>query len=207
MKVSRSNSQFLIVIIVILLASNLQLCWSLSDNINYDRQTLLDIKDALSHPCPCLSLPSDLDPALSNSATTTTRPRKRGRRGGVRNRVRRRKNRPFVPSVIFGNCRSIHNKIDELRVNCRFLHQYRESCCIGLTETWLHPNIPTSAIEIPQFTTIRSDRTEECSKSKCGGVMLYINNSWCNNITITSTVCNNNIEALTVNLRPFYLPR
>ena len=149
MKISRSNSQFFIVIIVILLASNLQLCWSLSDNISYDRQTLLDIKDALSHPCPYLSLPSDLDPALSNSVTTTTRPRKRGRRGGVRNRVRRWKNRPFVPSVIFGNCRSIHNKTDELWVNCRFLHQYRECCCIGLTETWLHPNIPTSATEIP----------------------------------------------------------
>ena len=37
--------------------------------------------------------------------------------------------------------------------------------------------------------------------------MLYINNSWCNNITNTSTICNDNTEAPTVNLRPFYLPR
>ena len=36
--------------------------------------------------------------------------------------------------------------------------------------------------------------------------MLYLNNNWCNNITLTSTACNNNIEALTVNLMPFYLP-
>ena len=119
------------------------------------------------HPCPCISLLPDINPGLRNSATTTTRnTRKRGRRGGVRNRVRHRKNRPFIPSVIFGNCRSLYSKIDELRVNCRFLHQYRESCCIGITESWLHANIPDSAMEIPQFTMIRSDRTEACCKEK-----------------------------------------
>ena len=37
--------------------------------------------------------------------------------------------------------------------------------------------------------------------------MLYINNNWCSNITITSSTCDNNREALTLNLRPFYLPR
>ena len=134
-------------------------------------------------------------------------PRKRGKRGGVRNKIRARKYKPFVPPVTFGNCRSIHNKIDELRANCRFLHNYRESCCIALTETWLHETVPDSAVEPPNFTTIRSDRKGELSKTKGAGVMLYINNNWCNNIAVTSSTCDNNIEALTLNLRPFYLPR
>ena len=109
--------------------------------------------------------------------------------------------------MIFGNCRSLHNKVDELRANCRFLNEFRESCCIGLTETWLNELIPDSSIDIPNFTPIRLDRSGETSKSKGGGVMLYVNNQWCNNITIKSSECNNNIEILTVNLRPFYLPR
>ena len=210
MKVSSNNLQLILVLIAILLSSKFRVCWSVSDN-KYERQTLLDINNAFSHPCPCINIPADLDPAAVNTTnprlSTTSKLRKRGRRGGVRNRIRRRKYKPFVPSVIFGNCRSIHNKIDELRANCRFLHQYREACCIALTETWLHNNIPTSAVEVPNFTTIRSDRTGDQSKTKGGGVMLNINNNWCNNITITSSICDSNIEALTVNLRPFYIPR
>lgn len=42
--------------------------------------------------------------------------RKRGRRGGVRVRSRKRTARkPFLPVIILGNARSIVNKIDELQ--------------------------------------------------------------------------------------------
>ena len=44
------------------------------------------------------------------------------------------------------------------------------------------------------------------SKTKGGGLKLCINNTWCNNITITSTTYNSKIKAFTVNYRPFYLP-
>ncbi len=166
-----SSNIISIVIIVLILASNFQLCWSSSDNIRYSRQRLLDINNALSHPCPCATIPADLDPhrLIHSAATTTTtiKTRKRGgRRAGVRSKVRARKYRPFVPPVIFGNCRSIHNKIDELRANCRFLYNFRESCCIALTETWLHETIPNSAVELPNFTTVRSDRNGELTKQR-----------------------------------------
>ena len=93
---------------------------------------------------------------------------------------------------------SIHSKIDELRTNCVFLHQYREVC-------W-HGYMITSTVDAPNFTIIRSDRTGDSSKTK-GGVKLKINNNCCNIITITSTLCDSTIKCLTVNLQPFYLPR
>ena len=40
--------------------------------------------------------------------------RKRGKKGGARARNRRRPNRPFVPSFMMGNARSLNNKTDEL---------------------------------------------------------------------------------------------
>ncbi|KAJ8364456.1 hypothetical protein SKAU_G00132870 [Synaphobranchus kaupii] len=41
--------------------------------------------------------------------------RKRGRRGGIRNRLRRRYTRPPLPSIILSKLRSLNNKVDEIR--------------------------------------------------------------------------------------------
>ncbi|KAJ4935532.1 hypothetical protein JOQ06_017064, partial [Pogonophryne albipinna] len=40
------------------------------------------------------------------------RPRKRGRRGGIK------------PSILFSNVRSLRNKLEELRLNTRILNEY-----------------------------------------------------------------------------------
>ncbi len=45
--------------------------------------------------------------------------RKRSRRGGVRQRLRRRGNKTPLPSMILSNVRSLYSKIDELRLNAR----------------------------------------------------------------------------------------
>ena len=134
--------------------------------------------------------------------------KKRGKRAGARVRNSKRKNKPFVPAITFGNCRSLHPKIDELRANCKFLYQYREACCLAFTETWLNNKMTDSSLEIPGFTLVRADRTEEKSgKKKGGGVAIYINENWCNNINIEKQHCCPNIEFLSVSLRPKYLPR
>ena len=60
---------------------------------------------------------------VQKAATTAAAPmktRKRGKRGRIRVKARARKYRPFVPQINFRNCRNMHNKVDELRVNCRF---------------------------------------------------------------------------------------
>lgn len=133
---------------------------------------------------------------------------KRGKKAGTRMKMRRRKSKPFMPAVTFGNCQSLQQKIDELRANTRFLYQYREACCIALTETWLKDSIPDSAMQIPNFTIIRSDRTQaDSNKIKGGGLALYVNDSWCNNMSIKHQHCSPDVEVLCVNLRPIYLPR
>ena len=165
----------------------------------YDRDQLMKIAssaEVLSFPK--LNIPKDC---------AKRRHRARGCRGGVRQRARRRGNRPFVPSVTFGNVRSLVNKIDEFCGNCRYLCEYREACLLGITETWLNPTIPDSVMDVNGFQLVRCDRTDESGKSRGGGVAWYINESWCSNITIKDSICSNNIELLSISLRPFYLPR
>ena len=51
------------------------------------------------------------------------------------------------------------------------------------------------------------DRTSNSQKSKGGGLALYVNEKWCNNITPKKDHCCPNLELLSVSLRPKYLPR
>ena len=77
---------------------------------------------------------------LSSSRFRDLRPRKRGRRGGVRLRARRRKYRLPLPSIVFGNAQSIRNKTDELEANVKFYHEFREANLVCLSETRLTEN-------------------------------------------------------------------
>jgi hypothetical protein len=112
-----------------------------------------------------------------------------------------------VPSVTFGNVRSVVNKLENLRVNCRYLFEFREASIIGLVETWLNDNIPDSAVEISGYHLVRSDRTLMSGKSRGGGIALLLNERWCNNVTVKEKMCTKDVELLSVSIRPFYLPR
>ena len=119
------------------------------------------------------------------------KPKKRGKREGIRKRTRARRTNPPLPTILLGNVRSLTNKMDEL------------SAC-----TWyLHDNIPDSTVDLPNFNIVRGDRSLDSEKSKGGGVCLYINNSWCNNWSVKERFCTPDYELLTVGLRPYYLPR
>ena len=95
-----------------------------------------------------------------------------------------------MPPITFGNCNHIHPNIDELGTNCRFIYQYRETCCLAFTETYQHGKIPKAAIAPSNLTTVRADRDIASSgKSNGGGLALFINNKWCNNISVKSQIC------------------
>lgn len=146
--------------------------------------------------------------ALPTIPTEIRKKTKRGKKAGIRCRMRKRKTNPFMPPITFGNCRALKEKIDYLRLNCRFLHQYREASCIALTETWLKDSLPDSAMDITNFTMIRADRSQvQTNKEHGGGLALYINDSWYNNIQVKHQSCSPDLEILSVNLRPTYLPR
>lgn len=167
----------------------------------YTREDLLQLRSA------DFGAPPNLPDCLRNRVTASTCRRKRGHRGGVRRRFRRRGNRPPLPAIILSNVRSLQQKMDELRIKARACFEYREAGLLALTETWLRPEIPSSLVEVQGFSLIRADRSAASGKSRGGGICVYVNERWCSHITIKSAVCNPDIELLCLSLRPFYLPR
>lgn len=163
----------------------------------YSRTELLRLRDT----SPATARPQGFD-----GFCREVKPRKRGKRGGLRVRSRKRGTKPALPSMIIGNVRSLANKIDELETLTRYMHEYRETCLMGFSETWLNDSIPDSALHIPYFELVRGDRTRESGKTRGGGVCLYINSKWCQNWTVKDVTCKPDIELISVGLRPFYLP-
>lgn len=86
--------------------------------------------------------------------------RRRGRPGGVRKRLRRRGNKPPLPLLILANTRSLKNKMDELKLYTRNCNEYREACTMVVTESWLHPDIPNSLVELDGFSLARLDKVD-----------------------------------------------
>lgn len=173
-----------------------------NEHFTYSRDALLALR-CLGGP-----IPSDLPDELTRKPTdSSARQRKRGRRGGVRQRLRRRGNRPPLPSIILSNVRSLPSKMDELRLMTRYCHEYRESNVMVLTETWLRPDIPDNLLHLEGFSCVRADRSATSGKLRGGGICVYIRKDWCNQVTIRETLCCPDVELLCLSVRPFYLPR
>lgn len=169
-----------------------------SNKITYSRQDLLSLRGSATHGLTPLDvIPADI----------LCKPRKRGRRGGARARLRRRPFKPPLPSVVMANVQSLRNKMDILHARCQGEKSFREACIIALSETWLKDSIPDEEVRLDNFTIIRADRTSDSGKERGGGVCVYVNDRWCNNIKTHDRVCTPDIEMLTVSLRPYYLPR
>ena len=132
--------------------------------------------------------------------------RRRGRRGGVRQRARRRGIKLPMPSIIFGNAESVRNKTDEFESRVKCTRDFRDANIIGVSETFLTEKDSTP--DLPGFSCICVNRNALVTgENKGGGVCIYVNNRWCTNITIKREHCCQDIELLCVGLRPFYLPR
>lgn len=68
------------------------------------------------------------------------------------------------------------------------------------TETWLKDTIDDS---LP----VRTDCDPLVTGKKVsGGVCVYVNERWCKNFTLRESYCSEDIELLSLSLRPFYLP-
>lgn len=139
---------------------------------------------------------------------STGRRIRRGCRAGITHRLKRNPHKTALPSILLSNVRSLENKMDYLKLDLTTHRNVRECNAIILTETWLHNNVPDSVIKLDGFTTFRADRNHASTgKSRGGGVCIYINNNWCTNAAVITSHCSENIEFLTLNCRPFYLPR
>ncbi len=162
----------------------------------YDKRTLLDI----GHRCTNLLQDTlSMDPARPleilrntevNKGLLNNRRRQkkhRGRRAGIRNRLRERAQSPPLPSILLANVQSLENKMDDLRARISFQRDIRDCNILCLTETWLTPSVPDTAVRpSDNFSVLRMDRTAEAGKTKGGGVCFMINKKWCDpkNISI-----------------------
>ncbi len=77
--------------------------------------------------------------------------------------------------------------MDDLRARISFQRDIRDCNIICLTETWLTPSVPDTAVTpSDNFSVLRMDRTAEAGKSKGGGVCFMINKKWCDPRNISS---------------------
>ncbi len=187
--------------------------------IMYDRRTLLDIgqrytnliQDTLSTD-PAWPLEILWNNELNNDHLNNRRRRRKhcGRRAGICNRLKERAHSHPLPSILLANVQSLENKMDDLRARISFQWDIRDCNILCLTETWLTPTVPDTAIRpSDNFSVLRMDRTAEAGKNKGGGVCFMINKKWCDprNISILSRSCSPHLEHLSIICRPFYLPR
>ena len=110
----------------------------------------------------------------------------RGKKGGVKQRLRNLGCKPYLPSLILGNVRSLQNKMEELCANVKYANEFRSASLMCFTETWLSENVADSHVNIEGFSIFRADRTNDSGKLKGGGLCVFVNDQWChpNNITI-----------------------
>ena len=104
--------------------------------------------------------------------------------------------------AFFSDLRSILHKIDELELHLAPNSFVRDCCVMIITENWLHPGC-VSSTSGTHYPLLRQDS----GKSRGGGLCVYVHNDWCASSKITVTHCSPDIEAVTVDCRPFYLPR
>ena len=136
---------------------------------------------------------------------TAEKKKKRGSRGGVRNRLRRRGHRLPMPSVTLTNAKSIYNKMTQLETLVKSDGDFRRSNLICVTESWLSEN---KTVELDGFSTVRLDRDLEITNKKCGGgLIMFVNNNWATNVTVREKIVTPDCEILSVSFRPHYLPR
>ncbi len=138
------------------------------------------------------------------------RKKHRGKCAGIRNRLRERAHILHLPSILLANIQSLENKMDDLRARISFQWDIRDCNIRCLTETWLTPSVPDTAVtQSDNFSVLRMDRTAEAGKTKGGGVCFMINKKWCDprSISILSFSCSPHLEHLSIICRPFYLPR
>lgn len=135
------------------------------------------------------------------------RKQKRGCQAGLLARLRKQPHRPPLPSILLMNARSLANKMDELQSRIAYNHLIRECCLLIVSETWLHPQIPNATVELAGRTLHRHDRTEASGKIRGGGLCVYVLEDWCLDSRVIDTYCSPDLEAMSVQCRPFYLPR
>ncbi len=183
--------------------------------ITYDKSALLDIgnrftnlvQDTLS---PNPSWPLEILRNAENKGHRRRNKKHRGKSAGIRNRLRKRAHSPPLPSLLLANVQSLDNKMDDLRARISFQRDIRDCNIICLTETWLTPSVPDTAVT-PSDTSLFYGWTEQrrLVNPRVVVCVSWLTRNGCDprNISSLSRSCSPHLEHLSIICRPFYLPR
>ncbi len=95
------------------------------------------------------------------------RKKHRGRRAGIRDRLRKRAHSPPLPSILLANVQSLENKMDDLRARISFQRDIRDCNILCLSETWLSPSVPDTAVTpSDNFSVLRTDKNSRGPKNQ-----------------------------------------
>ena len=105
--------------------------------------------------------------------------RKRGKKVGVKQRLRKLGCKPYLPSLILGNVQSLQNKMEEHCANVKYANEFHSASPMCYSKTWLSENVTDSHVNIEGFSISRADRTNDSGKLKGGGMCVFMNEQWC----------------------------
>ena len=175
------------------------------DVLDIQKETLEEL-GILRLPTATSTATSDLSASPRRRRKRCVRIRKRGKRAGLGTRLAANPTRPAIPSILLANVRSLDNKMDDIRL-LRSANKTVRNCCVTVfTESWLHDNIPDSAIHLEQLTCHRADRAL-AEKKRGGGICVYTHDAWCRDATVIHRHCSPLAEFMIIKCRPFYQPR
>ena len=107
----------------------------------------------------------------SNQHSRRQGQRRRGKRGGILARLRRRKTKAPLPSIMLANVRSLRYKMGELIGLMHSMQDYRDCNAYFITETWLNSSIPdTAVVKPPGFALF----CENVQKGNGGGLVFSL---------------------------------
>ena len=89
--------------------------------------------------------------------------RKKGKKGGVKQRIRRHGCKLYLHSLILGNVRSFQNKMEELLADVKYANEFRSASLMCFTEAW-NENVADSHVNIEGLSIFRADRTNDSEK-------------------------------------------
>lgn len=125
--------------------------------ITYDSSALFKIRNHLPHlffnalstastwPMKILHVANG-DNGYAHAAPRRRRKKHSGKCAGVGNRLRTRAHSPLLSSILITNVQSLENKMDDLRARIRFQRDIRDCNILCLSETWLTPSVPNTAV-------------------------------------------------------------
>ncbi len=134
-------------------------------NVSFPLPALLSTVDIYSRYRP-LEILRNTEVNKGRLNNPRRRKKHRGRRAGIHNRLRKRAHSPPLPSILLANVQSLENKMDVLRARISFQRDIRDCNILCLTETWLKPSVPETAVTpFDNFSVLRMDRKQRLEKT------------------------------------------